>query len=153
MSSGKNSVAVRQRTSTGLFRLRNLVAAVGTAGIMLIAQGGVGGAPAWASSGGSCADTYTGFGEISACISASGHSVLPDGYVTWDSIPPNCSIGLFLQNGSHQNISRGNYPCGQHHYGPISTTKPSGTTWYSVIIVYSSSGNSEAESPAEYLSY
>ena len=150
---GKSAAEARRHAIGRLSRLRNLVAGVGATAMVLVALGGVGGTPAWASSGGGCQDTYAGFGEVSACISASGGSVLPDGYVTWDTIPPNCSIGLFLQNGSHQNIYRGNYPCGQHHYGPFSASEPSGTTWYSVMIVYSGWGNAEADSPAQYLSY
>lgn len=153
MSLGKGSALAGQRGTAGLVRLRSLAAIAGTVAMMLIAFGGVGGTAALASSGGSCADTYSGFGEISACISASGSSVLPDGYVSWDTVPPNCSVAVFLQNGNHQNIYRGNYSCGQHHYGPFSAKEPSGTDWYSVVIVYSGSGNAEADSPVEHLSY
>src|SRR5215475_5291426 len=106
MSLGKGAVEAGRRVAAGMLRLRNQVAGVSAAAMILVALGGVGGTPAWASSGGGCNDTYTGFGEVSACISASGSSVLPDGYVTWDTIPPNCSVALFLQNGNHQNIFR-----------------------------------------------
>jgi hypothetical protein len=136
-----------------LHRLRMLGLSAALVAAMTAGLGLMNTVPAAASSGGGCEDTYAGFGEVSACISVSGSSVLPDGYVTWDTIPPNCSIGLFLQNANHQNVSRGNYSCGQHHYGPLSLREPSGTTWYSVMIVYSGWGDVDADSPPEHLSY
>lgn len=143
----------RRSARIGLRRFREPGLGVGLVAVLVTCLSMTAISPAAASSGGGCQDTYSGFGEVSACISASGGSVLPDGYVSWDTIPPNCSIGLFLQNASHQNVARGNYPCGQHHYGPMTFTEPSGTTWYSVMIVYSGWGNAEADSPPEHLSY
>jgi hypothetical protein len=121
--------------------------------ISLSALAAVSAMPAYASSGGGCAGGGYGFGPMSACISASGGNVLPDGYITWENIPPNCSVALELVNPSGYVVARGNYACGAHHYGPLSVSEPSGTTWYSEMWVFSNNGNGVAESPAQHLSY
>jgi hypothetical protein len=145
--------AHRRAVARTVDRFRRLGMSICLVTMMVAALGVASATPAVASTGGGCQDTYSGFGEVSGCISASGSHVLPDGYVDWTTIPPNCSIGLFLQNASHVNVARANYPCGQDHYGPFSVAEPSGTTWYSVMIVYSGLGNVEADSRPEHLSY
>jgi len=121
--------------------------------ISVSALAAVSAVPAYASSGGGCAGGGYGYGTIYGCISASGSTVLPDGYINWAYIPPNCSVAVELVNSSGYVVARGNYGCGAYHYGPLSVQEPSGTTWYSEIWVFSSNGNAVAESPAEHLSY
>ena len=109
--------------------------------------------PSSASSGGGCQGGGYGVGSMYGCISASGSTVLPDGYINWENSPPNCSVALELLNSSGNVVARANYGCGAHHYGPMHVYEPSGTTWYSEIWVFDKYGAGVAESPAEHLSY
>jgi hypothetical protein len=141
-------VAPHHRKFRWRVTLAGLTTVVAGLGIFIAAP------PASATTGGGCftVDPYSSYAvSVSACISAQRNVVYPDGYVTWNFIPPNCSIGLFLQNSSHQNVARGNYACGAHHYGPFSYSVPCLTNWYSEMVVYSGDGNIVATSQAVFV--
>lgn len=110
--------------------------------------------PASASSGGGCAGGYGySFGGMWGCISASGSTLLPDGYIRWNSIPPGCGVSVELETSGGRTVAVGDYGCGGYHYGPLRVNEPSGTSWKSCIYVFSAYGTSVACSPLEYLSY
>jgi hypothetical protein len=111
---------------------------------------------AHASTGGGCNDTYTGFGELTACISASGSRIASSGQVDWFTIPPGaCSVELDLVNNSNGQVyeSLGNMPCGRSSYGPMYAGEASNTYWYVALIVRTSWGAGEATSPVLHLTY
>jgi hypothetical protein len=135
------------------FLLRALagVAAIGAFGATSLAL-----APAAsASSGGGCGlDTYVQFGEVTACISANGAAVYPDGYVDWNVVPPgSCHVDLQLLDGSGHVVATRTWPCDRTHYGPFPWAGPSDTKWHSVLTVYTSWGAATASSNVEHLVY
>jgi hypothetical protein len=127
---------MRLSTALRLHRLRALTTIVGT--IVVVAGLGIvsTASPASATSGGGCWTTSVSWFDVTGCISAQRNVVYPDGYVSWRTIPPGCSVALFLQNSSGQNVARYNYPCGYYHYGPFSWSVPCLTNWRSDLVVY-----------------
>jgi hypothetical protein len=107
-----------------------------------------------ASSGGGCFyPSYGSFAAVSACISASNETLLPDGYVTWNTNPPLCSVLLQLVDIAGNVVASNSYPCGWRHYGPLGFQGNNGTNYYSTLTVYSGFGKVESVSPDIYLGY
>lgn len=132
------------------------------AGVVVIAAFGAAGlalAPASnASSGGGCGQTTSGgYVNVTACISASGATVYPDGYTQWVGIgspPANCSVTLELfDDSSGAVVASRTWACGHSHYGPFAWVGPSPSTWSSLLVVNSSYGTVYASSKIETLSY
>jgi hypothetical protein len=134
--------------------LRTMLA--GATVMAALATAGLAAAPAAsASTGGGCGPgTYVQFGDLTACISANHETVLPDGYVDWNTIPPGaCSVELQLLDVAEIVQADYSYPCGWHHYGPLGYQGRTATYWSSRLLVHTSWGTAEADSPLEYLSY
>ena len=134
--------------------LRKILA--GTAVIAAFAGTSLAAAPAAsASSGGGCAyqPTYASFATINACISAKNDTILPDGYVEWNSIPPGCRVFLALVDWGLNAITSYTYPCGWHHYGPLGWSPDNGYYYFSFLAVDTGQGNASSYSQAEYFSY
>lgn len=115
------------------------------AGLIMIPGLGIAtGAPqASATTGGGCQTTYSPIFNVTACISAQGNVIYPDGYVSWNTtnIPSGCMVSLFVQNSSGQNVARYNDACGYYHYGPFPRSVLCLTNWRTELVVYSNSGN------------
>jgi hypothetical protein len=110
---------------------------------------------AHASTGGGCRDTYAGFGELSACISASGGVLYSDAYMTWNTIPPGaCSVELDLVNNSNGVVTETLWaPCGYSYYGRIAASEGNNTYWYALLTVRTSWGAADSVSYVEHLTY
>lgn len=130
--------------------VRLAIALITALGLLALAPGA-----AHASTGGGCGDTYTGFGELTACISASGSKIATSGHVDWSTIPPGaCSVEIDLVNsngGVYESL--GGVPCGRSSYGPMSAGEGNNTYWHARIIVRTSWGAGEADSPVLHLGY
>jgi hypothetical protein len=138
------------------FSLRKTAGAA--AAIAALGAASLGLAPAAsASSGGGCgATTSGGYVNVTACISAKGAAVYPDGYANWVGIgspPSSCSVTLELFDGSGTMVASRNWACGQSHYGPFAWAGTSPSTWSSLLVVRSSYGTVYASSKIQVLSY
>jgi hypothetical protein len=114
---------------------------------------------AHASSGGGCSSTAAGWVTVTACISASGATVYPDGYAgSWGiaGIPSGCHVYVQLLDGSNNTVQTRGWTCSssQTHYGPFAWVGPRGSNWRSIVTVSTTfSGSVAAVSPVEHLSY
>jgi hypothetical protein len=137
--------------------LRTRQLAVAIAAIVTLIGGSLVLAPsASASSGGGCRNSpHVSYGTIGACISAQGHTVIPDAYLNFSSIPRGCSasIELYVEvNGVGQPIIGPiPFPCRKGWLGALNFGGMQNGTYYNVSCVQYSGGGTCANSPFEYL--
>ena len=110
------------------------IAVIGAASIALVPASN-------ASSGGGCLTASGGYVNVTACISASGATVYPDGYTQWVGyqgfIPSGCRVSLELYDSSGTMVSSRSWACttSRTHWGPFAWSGSSPSTWNSVLVV------------------
>ncbi|WP_435126219.1 hypothetical protein [Actinacidiphila sp. bgisy144] len=124
------------------------VAATAAAGILMMPG------TAQASSGGGCTSAWADDGDqVSACISASGSNLEPDGYVIDASVCTTAHV-LLADETTKTLVLDYNVGCGTGHVGPFAYKGVNGHKYQSEVYIEESNIQIvSAASPVETLSY
>lgn len=135
----------------GVRPLARLLAVAG----MVAAGLGVAPAAANATTGIGCGESYSGYGELTACIGASGLQVRTSGKMDWERLVGGCSVEMDLVDNSNGQVIESIYDphcrLGTISYGPMSAGENNNTWWYALLTVRGSDGTANVTSPVMHL--